>query len=300
MKRILIIILLLVCSNTYSQSNAGNTGLSFLKLGVGAREIALSEAVSAQASSPFSIIYNPALLLVNDKSAIGFMHNEWIEDVRTELLTSGFELFGQPLFVSLNSTNVSDIQIRTRPGGSEGTFNAHYFAANLSSAIKINEQISVGAGIKYLYENIFSNEASGYGFDFGFHYKNLFDLINVGSAVRNIGSMSKLNLESTKLPAELRIGFSSNNGFVLSNFNFIPSFEIQKIFSADGLPLLFGLETIYNDLIALRFGFKTGTELNNFSTGLGVNWKGIHIDYAFVPFNQNFGSANIISLFIEL
>lgn len=300
MKKLLIVIILLISSKTYSQSNAGSTGLSFLKLGIGAREIALSEAVSAQAFSPFSIVYNPALLLVNYISSVGFMHNEWIKDVRTELLAGSFDLFGQPFFISLNSTNVAEIQIRTRPGESEGTFNAHYFAANLSSAIKINEQISVGAGLKYLYENIFSNEASGYGFDFGFHYKNLFDLINVGVAARNIGSMSKLNLESTKLPAELRIGFSSNDGFVLSNFNFIPSFEIQKIFSTDGLPLLFGLETIYNDLIALRFGFRTGKELNNFSTGLGVNWKGIHIDYAFVPFNQNFGSANIISLFIEL
>lgn len=300
MKKITIIFFVFIHSFAFGQTDAGKTGLSFLKIGVGAGESTLAEAVSTHARSPFSISYNPALLSFFENSNIGFMHNEWIQDVSSEFLISNFSLFGQRFVASVNSTNISEIEIRTRPGEKEGSFNANYLNIGIGSAIMLNEDISIGVNIKYLYESIFEYEASGYGLDFGLMHRNIFSNLNLGVALRNLGSMSTLNLESTKLPAELRIGASYNEILKFADFSFTPSIDIQKYFSTEGFPILLGLEAEYSKIIYLRFGYRTGRELNGFSTGVGLSWKGIQADYAFVPFSQNFGSANIFSIHIEL
>ena len=65
---------------------AGNSGLSFLKLGFGARNIALGDAGTALSTDVTALFYNPAALAINPASEIMLMHNEWIQDVRSEIL----------------------------------------------------------------------------------------------------------------------------------------------------------------------------------------------------------------------
>ena len=43
-------------------SQAGETGLSFLKLGVGGRALGMGEAYSAVAADPTAMYYNPAAM----------------------------------------------------------------------------------------------------------------------------------------------------------------------------------------------------------------------------------------------
>ncbi len=300
MKKILIFSFIIFQTVCFAQQGAGNSGLSFLKIGVGAGESALAEAVSANIISPFSIYYNPASMSFLNSSNIGFMHNEWIQDVKSEFLLSNFELFEIPIFAIVNSTNISEIEIRTKPGEKEGSFNAHYLNLGLGTALKLKDNISVGLTLKYLYENIFDYEASGYALDFGLFYKDFYPSLNLGLALRNLGSMSKLNQERTKLPTEIRIGASYLELLKFSEFSFTPSIEFQKYFSTDGIPVLLGIESNYSKMFFVRFGYRTGKELQGFSAGVGFSWKGIQADYAYVPFAESFGSANIFSIFISL
>jgi hypothetical protein len=300
MKKISILICVFVYSIASAQTDAGKTGLSFLKIGVGAGETALAEAVSSRIRSPFALTYNPALLSFFENPNVGFMHNEWIQDVKSEFLISNFSLFGVNMAASVNSTNISEIEVRTRPGEKEGSFTAHYLNIGIGSAFKLNEDVSFGFNFKFLYENIFEYEASGFGLDVGLLHRNIFSRFNLGVALRNLGSMSKLNQESTKLPTELRIGASYNEILKFADFSFTPSLDIQKYFPADGFPILIGVEADYAKNIFLRVGYRTGRELNGFSAGIGLSWKGIQADYAFVPFSQNFSSANIFSIYIAL
>jgi len=300
MKKLITLTFIIVYALSYAQNDAGKTGLSFLKIGVGAGESALAEAISTNLNSPFSIYYNPALLSFHENPNIGFMHNEWIQDVKSEFLISNFELFNIPLFAVVNSTNISEIEIRTKPGEKEGSFNAHYLNIGLGTALKLYENISTGVVFKYLYENIFDYEASGYALDLGLFYKDFYSDLNLGLTLRNLGNMSNLNKESTKLPTEIRIGASYVDLLKFSEFSFTPSIEFQKYFSKAGFPILFGLETNYSRMFFVRLGYRTGRELHGFSAGVGINWKGIQADYAYVPFKESFGSANIFSIFISL
>ena len=92
MKKQILYIILLSFTSLLAQS-AWNSGLSFLKLGFGARNIAIGDAGTALSSDVTSLFYNPAALALNPASEIMLMHNEWIQDVRSEILGARTVIF---------------------------------------------------------------------------------------------------------------------------------------------------------------------------------------------------------------
>lgn len=294
-----IILFLFFFSRVFAQ-NAGNTGYSFLKIGVGASEIGLAEAVSSKFVSPFSLNYNPALITQSDFSSIGLMHNAWVQDLSSEFLVANSSIYGIPFFITINSTQISNIEVRTRPGEAEGTFDAHYFYGGAGSGFNLFEDFSIGFQFKYIYENIYVDESYGYAFDFGIFKKNLIENFNSGLSFRNFGKVNFLSSESSSLPSEVRFGLSYSGNLSISKFRFYPSMDFHKYLAYKKLYLLLGLETNYDNLIRLRLGYNSGRDLNNFSLGLGIKYRSVSFDYAFLPFRENFGSANLISIYIQL
>lgn len=280
---------------TYSQNDgSGNTGLSFLKIGVTSRAISLGEAVVSYNEDASAVHYNPASLLLGSGVNILFMHNEQILGIRTEYLAGKIIRGDWALGLDLNNTSVKDIEIREIPGEPIDKFTAQNFALSFAAAYRINEEISIGATTKFLYEKIFIDNASGYAFDIGGLYHK--ELLSIGVSLNNIGSMSKLRSESSKLPISLRIGGS----YML----FLIPINSAIRFSADGFKILdggkihinTGLEFLYLDFLRLRIGYQTGFENKSFTTGIGLRYKTFSLDYAFVPYKYSLGSSHTITL----
>lgn len=279
----------------FSQS-AGNSGLSFLKFGFGARNIAMADAGAAGSNDLTALHYNPAKLALNEHSEILFMHNEWIQDVRSEMLGVKSFIFGAPFAVGVNVTSVSDIEVRMKPGEPESTFDANYFSASLSTAFNISNEISVGLTGKYLYEGMLADEATGFGFDVGVNYLTPIQNLSASAVIKNLGSMNALRNEKTKLPAEFRIGGAYDFDLGENKFDVISVLELQKYLDADDVHFNLGAEVLYDKLIALRVGYQTGYESRGFTGGLGLRWGNLGFDYAFLPFTLGLGSANLFSV----
>ncbi|NWF87994.1 MAG: PorV/PorQ family protein [Ignavibacteriaceae bacterium] len=292
--RILLITLLFF--TTAICQTAGNTGLSFLKFGFGARNIAMADAGTAGANDISALYYNPAKLYKTDGNEILFMHNEWIQDVRSEMLGVKSSIFGQPFALGINVTNISDIEIRNKPGEAESTFDANYFSASISTAFGLTESISAGISVKYLYEGLFTDESNGFGIDFGLEYETPIQNLALSAVIKNLGSMNKLRDEETKLPSEFRIGGEYALRLSDSKFEIISAVEIQKYFDTDDFHLNMGAEVFYNRLIALRAGYQTGYDARGFTAGVGLCWGNLRFDYAFLPFSLGLGSANLFSV----
>jgi len=291
-----ILILLIPFLSLYAQS-AGKTGLSFLKFGFGARNIAMGDAGAAGSRDVTSLFYNPSKLPLVAGTEFMFMHNEWIQDVRSELIGVKFDLLGLPLGVGFNVTTIGNIEVRSGAVPEpESTFDAHYFFGSLSTGFNITDNISAGGSIKYLYEGMLVDESTGLGFDIGLNYFTPLQGLSVSAAVRNLGSMNKLREEETKLPSEFRIGPAYN--FILndSKFEIGAAAELQKYFEVDDIHLNFGAEVVYNNLIALRGGYQSGYESKNFTGGLGLKWGSLSFDYALSPFSFGLGSGHSVSL----
>ena len=294
MKKI-VLILLVFSTYTFSQS-AGNTGLSFLKFGFGAKNIAMGDAGAVSANDVSALFYNPSRLAGKDNTEVMFMHNEWIQDVRSEVFGISSELWGLPLALGFNVTTVSDIEVRTKPGAADTKFNANYFFGSLSTGFGIVENMDFGFSVKYLYEGIFSDEAAGWGFDFGLNYRTSVEGLTASAVIKNLGSMSNLRSEATKLPSEVRVGPAYHFDFSDSKIGVTTAAEFQKYLAADNVHFNLGAEGVYDNTIALRAGYQTGWESRGFTGGIGLMWGSLRFDYAFVPFSYGLGNSSIFSL----
>jgi hypothetical protein len=294
-KTYLTIFACLLAFPLFAQS-AGNSGLSFLKFGFGARNIAMGDAGSAAATDVTSLYYNPASLSLNDNTELVFMHNEWIQDVRSEVGGAKFKIFGLPMAAGFNVTTVSDIEVRSKAGDLESTFNANFFFGSLSTGFHIYDDLAFGATIKYLYEGYLADEATGLGFDFGLHYTTPVEGLTASAVIKNIGSMNKLRNEETVLPTEFRLGALYDLGLKNSLFDVNVAAELDKYTKTDDTHFNLGAEGIYNKTFALRAGYQTGWETRGFTAGVGIMWGHLNFDYAFLPFNSGLGSSNLFSL----
>lgn len=293
MKKLIIIFLF---AGTILAQNAGNTGLSFLKVGFGARNIAMGDLGVVESNDLTSLYYNPALLADNKSAQIFVSHNEWIQDVRSELFGASFKLFGLPFAFGLNTTSINEIEIRQKPGEALSTFNAYYFFGSLSTGFYVTEKLKAGATVRFINENLFSDEAHGWGFDLGLAYSQIFDELNLGIALRNLGSMNKLRNVETTLPTDLRVGLSYPIlvKSIKTDITLVSGY--QKYLDVDNNHIHLGTELLYDKFLAIRAGYVTGFEAKSFSGGLGLIWNNIKFDYAFTPFEYNLGSAHTISV----
>ena len=299
MKKILFLILasyLLMNDNIYSQ--VGETGLAFLKTGISGRALGMGEAYSAIAADPSASFYNPAALSLTKNSQLLLMHQSWIEDMKTEFIGASVPVNRFSFGFSLNSTSISNFQLRTQPGPELGTFSVQYAAIGLSAAYQIDPTISIGVTTKFLYEKIVAEDASGFGFDLGALYQTPWNF-NVALAINNLGSMNALLRESTKLPTSIRAGIGYEMPADNLDGKLILTSDVVTYTRENKTHLQVGAEFNYKNLFAIRTGYQTGYDAKNFSSGIGIHYSFLQLDYAYVPFRYDLGSTHTISLGFE-
>lgn len=294
-KIFLIILVLFFAGNVFAQSG-GNSGLTFLKFGFGARNIAMGDAGTVFASDVTTLYYNPARLAGSEGSEVMFMHNNWIQDVRSEMIGAKTTLFGLPVAVGFNVTSIDNIEVRTSAGEPDSKFNATYFSGSLSTGFKIINELAAGISLKYLYENIFVDEANGLGVDLGLFYNTAITGLNISATVRNLGSMNALRNVETKLPTEIRVGTSYNFELSDSKLDFTGGVEYLNYTRDSENHLNLGGEARYNKVFAIRAGYQTGFDSKGFTAGVGFTWANLLLDYAYIPFKLGLGTANMFSI----
>ena len=294
MKKFLLIFIL--ASSYICAQSAGNAGLSFLKFGFGARNIAMGD-VGASASNDLSALYyNPSRLALIEKNEVLIMHSSWIQDVNSELFGIKWNMFGLPWAIGLNYTSINDIEIRTRPGEPDSKFNANYFFGSLSTGFYVWDKLSFGTTIRYLYEGLLSDEANGWGFDFGLNYETPFRGLSVSAVIKNIGSMNALRMQETQLPTDFRLGSAYKFGVESAKLDLVAVAEFQKYLDTDDIHLNLGGDIVYDQIIALRVGYQSGYEAKSFTAGIGLMWGNLRFDYTYMPFSLDLGNANLFSL----
>ncbi|VAX21284.1 hypothetical protein MNBD_IGNAVI01-1872 [hydrothermal vent metagenome] len=294
MKKSLVI--LLFTSFGIMAQTAGGSGMSFLKIGFGARNIAMSDLGVVGVNDLTALNYNPALLSQYKSPQLMLTYNQSIQDMSTQLVGASFSLFGLPLAFGLNSTSIKDIEIRTQPGDPQSTFSAHYLFGSLSTGFKLFNDLSAGFTVKYLYENLFSDQSQGWAFDIGLSYQNIIKGMDIGASIKNLGSVDELRNIKTELPTDARLGVSYLIPFesIKSDVSFIGG--VQKYLETDDIHFHVGGEFFYNELLAIRLGYMSGYDSKGLTTGLGLYWEGINFDYAFTPYSYGLGSSHTISL----
>lgn len=297
MKKVLVLILFVLPFSINAQNDgAGNTGLAFLKLGVGAPSISMGDAYSSLTDDATAVIYNPARLLQGASTNVVLMHSSQMLDLNHNFVAGKFkfsEKFG--MGIGFLQTSINDIEIRNIPGEPEGTFNAEFLAISLSAAYRLSNDLTVGATGKFLYEKIFVDDASGMAFDLGANY--IKNNISLSAVLTNIGSINGLRRDETKLPTAFRLGggYYHTSGDIGMRFGL----EGYKVLDGGSFHVNAGAEFGYSGIVFLRTGYQTSYENRGLTAGLGLKYKNFNVDYAYVPYSLDFGNSNTFSVGIS-
>lgn len=306
---------------------AGISAFQFLKIGAGARGVAMGESFVAVANDASALYWNPAALVqFSDNQAIA-SHTEYLADIQHEFFGIVVHLSGQDaLGASFSSLHMKDMEIttETQPFGTGRYFSFGDIAVGLSYGRKMTDQFSFGATVKYVEETLDVLKMRSVMVDIGTWYwtglgttRFAVAISNFGSDVTPKGMVTQFNgtqvsgFQSFSVPTEFRLGVAMEP---LQTEDHLLTTSLQLNHPNDNAEhIRLGLEYAYRETFFLRAGLKRtigqkflGADLTseeNLTLGTGVlvpiGLSIIGVDYAYANFSR-LGSVHRISLTFTL
>lgn len=287
--------------------NAGTASFTFLKIGAGARPVALGGAYVGVAEGANGLYWNPGAL-----SRIG--GREFSATYMNYLvgMQSGYVAYVQPfgkrssLGASVNYLNGGQVQETTldNPTGvGLPKFSPGDIALEVAYGTALSPALSLGLGAKLIRETIQSYSAMGFALDLGAFYQPAIKGLTLGASLSNLGKKTKAFISDKEpLPLVFRAGL----GFRPEAFKdkILLALEVDKP-SDNKLSVHLGGELGIHKYVSLRAGYaSTGTDLRTgsdtdwlggLSFGLGTHYRNYGLDYAFTPY-VDLGNAHRVSL----
>ena len=188
----------------------GTTGATFLKFGVGAKQVAMGEASVASTDDVNSIYWNPAGLANIENRQISLMHNEWFMGIRYEYLAYCQPMFGGVGGIAGTLLWIDGIERRISDTlASDGYIPARDIALTVSYSKKIIENINAGANVKIISEQLDDVISTGFAADIGMLIKLPEDRWTAGIMVQNLGYMPPFISDQLLLPINLKAGLAN-------------------------------------------------------------------------------------------
>lgn len=296
-KFLLVTLTVFFCVLGYSQVSLAddNHALPMMRMGVGARALAMGGAYTAVASDATAGYWNPAALAQLEGLSVSTMVAANMSfDRKYNYLSVGNKFkFGALGFSWLNA-GTSDI-----PYGADetetGTFdaNSHVFLFSYGTQM---ERFFFGLNFKILYDKTDDVSNSGVGFDAAAKFA-ITEFAYLGLFAGDLGSKYGRN----EVPAVFRVGvsFSPQEGFLQG---FTLPLEIEKLQDRSNIKLRMGGEYSYQFADNYFGAFRAGVNDGAFSIGAGLIIMGQYtIDYSYVTESENFmGENHRVSLGVNL
>ena len=278
----------------WGSQSAGTTGANFLKIGVGARAVGMGGAFVAIANDATSSYWNPAGLSQLEQQEVAFTHNEWLGNIKYEYLGYGLPLGKRTgLGVGLIYLHMGSIPGYDRQGNSTSSFTAYDAAMLLGLSRQLNQNTSLGIGLKWISQKLESENSRSFALDMGCLWK--MDNFSVGLTVNNVGTPIKFIREEFVLPSKIGLGLAYRT--LDDKLVFAADFD----FPNDTKPIFKqGLEYNYQNSLFLRSGCQYRSEQNvdektELSFGGGFRMLNCDLDYTYSP-DYGVGSVHRISI----
>ena len=318
MKKIALITFILTftfASMSFSQGfeKVGRVGAKFLQIGVGARPAAMGEAFTAMSNDALSVFWNPAGLTYIEGQDFAGSYIKWPADIYIHSAAYAVNMKGLGSFaVSAVVLSMGDMRVRTAyyPEGTGEMFTASDFALGLSYARKLTDKFSVGGTVKYVLEKYYNESTSGIAVDIGTVYETGFKSLKLAMSVQNFGPDLQMSgnylkwsdfetpgavteFEPYSLPLTFRFGLAINiaDFFLESGSPHAIVTAIDAMHPADNAESAnFGMEYVFNNMVALRGGYKYNVDEGGFAAGAGFKYSvgGIttKLDYSYTDFGR--------------
>ncbi len=152
---------------------AGISAFQFLKIGAGARGVALGETFVAIANDASALYWNPAGLTQFAENQVIFSHTEYVVDVKHEFLGGVYHITpGDAVGFSVTSLHMDDMEITTeaQPFGTGRYFSFGDIALGATYGKRMTDQFSFGLTVRYAEETLDMLKMRGVMVDLGTYY----------------------------------------------------------------------------------------------------------------------------------
>jgi hypothetical protein len=178
-------------------TKVGTTVAQFLKIGAGARSVAMGGSAAAMDGDIYSIYWNPgALSRLKTPGEASFNHSQWLADIDYNYVASGLTVDGfGTLGLSVTSLTMPEEIVRTEinPEGDGRRWSYSAFSMGLSFARSLTDRFSIGITAKYIHEGLWNMSSSGFAFDIGTIYTTTFNGLKIGASISNFGTKMRLD-----------------------------------------------------------------------------------------------------------
>jgi len=278
---------LMLAASAAQAAGVGTTGANFLKVGVGARELALGSAASVLTEGANAMNWNPGKLADLKQKSLSASYNMLFLDE-----SQGFVGYASPLKedmgvigAGVNYLTVSDIEKRAGDtDAADSKFSNNNMAVSFSYArAEVRPGLALGASLKYISQKLDTQTDKAVAVDLGSAYK-INPVWTAAFVVQNLGS----SIGPDKLPLILKGGaarrFFDGKLAVAADADWLAN---DKRFYLD-----LGAEYALNSYLAFRAGYQAGRSadklggLTGLGAGLGLKFDRFALDYAYVPFGD--------------
>ena len=200
---------------------AGTTGAAFLKVGVGARAVALGSAYTTVPNEANQVFWNPAgITQARGKTQVALSYNKWIADLNQYALAVVRNCGDMGTFgISIQTLGVSGITADRDivPAFAEDEYTPFETKTSLSYdfgdmalgvtwARDITDRLSVGVTGKMISETMDDETASSVALDVGAIYHIGYRGARLGARINNLGSDMKFYELSDPIPLVFSVG----------------------------------------------------------------------------------------------
>ncbi len=298
----LILVAALVVSSVAwaGDGTAGSTYMDLFGIGVGAGPSAMA-AYTAAPGDLWSLTYNPAGLANIARVEIGVSQIQWIEDTSFSYLGVGLPSGNGGLALGMAYFDLGGVDPTGSDGSSlDGTAEAYNFGFVGGYGFDMPNICALSFGLSgHLIQGSFYDEtATAIGVNLGALYGLMKDQIQLGLAVRNLGTKFQFGDEGSD-EDEQALTFAGGVSYSTAEGQIS---NVELMVGADALmpkdrdvAMAFGGEVWVYDMLALRVGYKTGIEMGNLSYGAGFKYSDFQLDYAYTD-HDTFEGTHRISL----
>lgn len=294
-KKVKIILIVAVVLSLVSALVADNNhNKPYLRMGLGAKGMAMGGTGTAYMNNITASYWNPAGLSKIQTFEVGFNYTDLNNDREHNFVAAGMRhKYGYVALSWLNS-GTSDIDKYDMNNNEVGSYDATDNNINLSLATRTGD-FHWGLNIKMMFDNIDDDNKSGYGIDLGAIY-DINHYLSVGLMARDIMS----EFDDDDIPYELSAGVAVYpiNGVTVTA-------DVRQEEDADDATVHIGAEywtsigsdtetgsglctmknnecTSWSDIFSnVQAGLRAGANDGNFTVGFGVRYKMIEMNYAF-------------------
>jgi len=250
-----------------------------------------------QNSSELIFGYNPAIAITSTKPIISASYGNWLADIKVSSMQYDRSLAGGWLGMNFRYISLNDLELRTDRPTDEPL--SYYNSTALAIDGKYSRQYKFGllsTSVRYVSIQLLDATSNGIAADINLKRK-IYDDLDIGFAILNVGYMSELFKEKPELPLRTMVGGTYN--FELKQIDNTLSAVLEKSSLVDGL--IFRLtESINFDKIQILIGTQIAENATSLSGGINIKLGSYFFGYSVQIGKQSLGIPQMLSFTIKL